>query len=92
MDKNYEKVVMKAIALCFKPYLKPEEAMIYCDLEKSRFAVRCEQFGLYKNSSGYFRKEDLDRMMSGDPPLSMNERLKALNVHREGKKKSKITF
>jgi hypothetical protein len=27
--KRDDMVVMKAVAICFKPYLKPEEAMIY---------------------------------------------------------------
>jgi hypothetical protein len=26
---------MKAIAICYKPYLKPEEAMIYCNLGRT---------------------------------------------------------
>jgi hypothetical protein len=67
--KQSEKTVMKAVALCFKPYLKPSEAMIYCNLERTQFARRCEEHAIYKNNSGYFKKEDLDRMMSGLPSL-----------------------
>lgn len=58
---------MKAVALCYKPYLKPEEAMIYCDLHKTQFHRKCEDFKISKNAAGYFKKEDLDRMMSGQP-------------------------
>lgn len=66
MIKKSEITTMKAIALCFKPFLKPEEAHIYCDLGRTQFAKKCEEFGIYKNSSGYFKKQDLDRMLSGE--------------------------
>ena len=81
--KREDSLAMKAIAICFKQYLKPEEAMIYCNLEKTRFAIKCEEHGIYKNNSGYYKREDLDRFLSGHPPLSMDERLKALKRHRE---------
>jgi hypothetical protein len=67
--KREERIVMKAIALCYKPYLKPEEALIYCNLERTQFAKKCEEYGVYKNSSGYFAKEDLDRMLSGQSSI-----------------------
>lgn len=66
MIKPDELLVMRAIALCFKPYLKPEEALIYCNLAQTQFAKNCETFGVYKNNSGYYKKEDLDRMLSGE--------------------------
>jgi hypothetical protein len=69
MIKHDELVVMRAIALCFKPYLKPEEALIYCNLGRTQFAKNCEEFGIYKNNSGYYKKEDLDKMLSGQPSL-----------------------
>jgi len=55
---------MRAVALCFKPYLKPEEAMIYCNLSRTRLALKCEEYGVYKNASGYYKKEDLDLILS----------------------------
>ena len=67
MVKQYEKTVMKAVALCYKPFLKPEEAMIYCNLGRTQLAKKCEEFCVYKNNSGYFKREELDRMMSGLP-------------------------
>jgi hypothetical protein len=63
--KPSDKLVIKAVALCYKPYLKPEEGMIYCNLERTRFLKRCDDFGIYKNNSGYFKRADLDMMMSG---------------------------
>jgi hypothetical protein len=63
--KKDEKTVMKAVAVCYKPYLKPEEATIYCNLERTQLAKRCEEFGIYKNNSGYYKRDDLDRMISG---------------------------
>jgi hypothetical protein len=69
MMKSEERIVMKAVALCFKPFLKPEEALIYCNLGRTQFAKRCDECGVYKNNSGYFKKEDLDRMLSGESSL-----------------------
>lgn len=69
MIKPTEKTLIRAITICFKPYLKPEEAMIYCNLEKTQFAKKCEEYGIYKNNSGYFKKEELDTMLSGAPTL-----------------------
>ncbi|MFB6456957.1 hypothetical protein ACE38W_16920 [Chitinophaga sp. Hz27] len=71
--KADEKITMKAIALCFKPFLKPEEALIYTNLERTALAKRCEEAGIYKNDAGYFKKEDLDRMMSGAPSLLLEK-------------------
>ncbi|MBS1948716.1 MAG: hypothetical protein JST47_13210 [Bacteroidetes bacterium] len=65
--KPSDKLVMKAVALCYKPYLKPEEGMIYCNLERTQFLKRCDEFRIYKNNSGYFKRADLDMMMSGEP-------------------------
>jgi len=67
MVKKYEKIVMKAVALCYKPFLKPEEAMIYCNLGRTQLSKKCEEFGIYKNDAGYFKREDLDKMLSGAP-------------------------
>lgn len=67
MVKKYERAVLKAVALCFKPYLKPEEAMIYCNLGRTQFNKKCDEYGIYKNNSGYYSKTDLDRMLSGVP-------------------------
>lgn len=66
MIKRDELLVMRSIALCFKPYLKPEEALIYCNLGRTQFAKNCEAYGVYKNISGYYKKEELDKMMSGE--------------------------
>lgn len=65
MMKIEEQVVMRAIALCFKPFLKPEECLIYCNLGRTQFAKKCEEFGVYKTDTGYYQKVDLDRMMGG---------------------------
>ncbi|WP_447642621.1 MULTISPECIES: hypothetical protein [Chitinophagaceae] len=65
MIKSEENIVMRAISMCFKPYLKPEEALIYCNLGRTQFARKCEENLILKNESGYFKREDLDRMMSG---------------------------
>ncbi len=66
MIRQEELIVMRAIAICFKPFLKPEEALIYCNLGRTQFAKKCEEFKVYKNENGYFTKEDIDRMLSGD--------------------------
>ena len=69
MIKRDDLITMKAIALCFKPFLKPEEALIYCNLGRTQFAKNCEQFGIYKNNSGYYKREELDKMLSGEASL-----------------------
>lgn len=66
MIKREELIAMRTIALCFKPFLKPEEAFIYTNLGHTQFAKKCEEFGIYKNNSGYFKREDLDKMLSGE--------------------------
>jgi hypothetical protein len=63
--KTDELVVLKAVSICFKPFLKPEEAMIYCNLGRTQLAKKLNESGIYKNRSGYYRKEDLDAMMAG---------------------------
>jgi hypothetical protein len=60
MIKKDEVIVMRAIALCFKPFLKPEEGYIYTNLGNTQFAKKCDQFGVYKNNNGYYKKEDLE--------------------------------
>lgn len=56
-----ESVVMRAIALCFKP----EEALIYCNLGRTQFAKKRDEFQIYKNNSGYYKREDLNKILSG---------------------------
>ena len=69
MIRNSELIAMKAIAICFKPYLKPEEALIYCNLGRTQFAKKCAEFNIYKNNSGYYSREELNKMLSGTEPL-----------------------
>ena len=65
MATTDERIVMKAVAICFKPYLKPEEAQIYCNLGRTQLAKRCEENLVFKTKSGYYKREDLDRIMCG---------------------------
>ena len=67
MMKYNNITVMKAISICFKPYLKPEEAMIYCNLGRTQLTKKCEENGIFKNQNGYFKRSDLDLMLSGAP-------------------------
>lgn len=77
MIKKDELLVMRSIAICFKPYLKPEEACIYCNLARTQFAKKCEEYGVYKNGAGYYKKEDLDRMLGDIPSNSLEKKIKA---------------
>jgi len=65
MIKRDELITMRAIAICYKPFLKPEEALIYCNLGRTQFAKKCEEYGIFKTSMGYYKKEDLDSMLAG---------------------------
>jgi len=67
MMKYNDISVLKAIAICFKPYLKPEEAMIYCNLGRTQLTKKCDEYGIYKNSNGYYKREELDLILSGAP-------------------------
>jgi hypothetical protein len=79
MMKYNDETVMKAIAICFKPYLKPEEAMIYCNLGRTQLAKKCEEYGIFKNRNGYYKKEDLDLILSGGPTL-LEEKVKKIKL------------
>jgi hypothetical protein len=78
MIKPDELIAMRAIALCFKPFLKPEEAMIYCNLGRTQFAKKCDESGIYKNNSGYYKREELDKILSGGV-TPIQEAVKKLN-------------
>jgi len=71
MIKQQELVTMRAIAICFKPYLKPEEAMIFCNLGRTQFAKKCEEFSVFKNENGYFKREDVEKMLEGEKATVM---------------------
>ncbi|HLZ15775.1 MAG TPA: hypothetical protein VKQ08_01995 [Cyclobacteriaceae bacterium] len=73
MIKHCDQIVMKAVALCFKPYLKPEEALIFCNLGRTQFAKKCQESGVYKNNGGYYKREDLEKMLSGEVNQRCNE-------------------
>ncbi|SHN25073.1 hypothetical protein [Chitinophaga sp. CF418] len=66
MVRKDEMLVMRAIAICFKPYLKPEEALIYTNLRRTQFAQKCKEHGIYKNTAGYYSREELDLFMGGE--------------------------
>ena len=78
MIKRDELIAMRAIAICFKPFLKPEEALIYCNLGRTQFAKKCEEFGVYKNNMGYYKREELDKLLSGEitPFVEVAKKLK----------------
>ena len=64
MIKCEELIAMCAIALCFKPFLKPEEACIYTNLGRTQFVKKCEAFGVYKKTNGYYKREEIDNMLA----------------------------
>ena len=53
--------------ICLKSHLKPEEAMLYTNLERTRLALKCKEYGIYKNANGYYSREDLELILSGAP-------------------------
>lgn len=79
MMRQREIVVMRAIAICYKSHLKPEEAMIYCNLGRTQLAKKCEEYGIYKNNNGYYSKSDLDLILSG-APTKIEEAVKKIKV------------
>lgn len=79
MMKQKELVVMRAVAICYKPYLKPEEAMIYCNLGRTQLAKKCEEYGVFKNCNGYYKKADLELILSG-APAKYQEAVKKIKI------------
>ena len=77
--RTNELAVLKAVTICYKPFLKPEEAMIYCNLGHTQLAKRLNEFGIYKSSSGYYKREELDSMMAGNT-ASMAEKAHQLKI------------
>jgi hypothetical protein len=77
MIRKEDLAIMRAVAICHKPYLKPEEALIFCDLGRTQFAKKCQDFGVYKNNSGYYKREELERMLSGEEGVTAIDRRKA---------------
>ena len=65
MNKSEEIAIIKGITICYKPYLKPEEAKLYCNLEYTQLNKKLKEFGIFKTESGYYKREDLDLMMAG---------------------------
>src|ERR1700744_6262357 len=49
MRRN-DAAVMRAVVICYKPFLKPEEAILYCDLEHSQLAKRLKEWGIFKST------------------------------------------
>jgi|GEM_PF-469122 len=88
MTRTYQLAFMKAVALCFKSWLKPEEAMIYCNLNRTQFLSKCRLFGINKNNSGYFRRDELDKMLSGEY-ISLSQRWDELLKPGKGESPSK---
>ena len=94
MIKRDDLITMKAIALCFKPFLKPEEALIYCNLGRTQFAKNCEEFGIYKNRAGYYKREELDKMLSGEqtPFVDAAKKLQAwINTDKKRRRTGSIS-
>jgi hypothetical protein len=87
MLKNYDKAIMKAVALCIKPYLKPEEAMIYTNLERTRLALKCQEYGITKNANGYYSREDLDLILSA-APSKLDAKADALVIGNKTRRKN----
>lgn len=82
MISKEDNIVMRAIAICFKEYLKPEEALILTDLKRTQFAVKCEEYGIYKNQNGYYSRSDLNQILSGSPARSIQDAVRKLRVGR----------
>ena len=65
MVREEEIIAMRAIALCFKRFLKPEEASILCNLGRTQMAKKFEEFGIYKSETGYYSRDEIEDMQSG---------------------------
>jgi hypothetical protein len=64
----------EAVTICYKDYLKPEEALIYTNLGRTRFAEKCAEYSIEKTPAGYYNREDLIRMMVEPAPIVVQQR------------------
>jgi hypothetical protein len=50
--------------------------VIYCSNPgRTQLAKKCEEYGIFKNKNGYYKKEELDLILSGGPTL-LEEKVK----------------
>jgi hypothetical protein len=66
MSTRNDLIIMRAIAICYKPYLRKAEAMIYCSLASTQFLKKCNEFKVYKTKNGYYARTELDRMLNAE--------------------------
>lgn len=55
--KNEQLTVLRSVTICFKPFLKPEEAIIYCNLGHTQLAKKLMDFGIRKTETVIIRKK-----------------------------------
>lgn len=84
-----QRQAMIAVAICYKPYLKPREAEIYCSLSRTQLLQNLADAGVEKTSTGYYRKADLDRMMEGDTAVNDAANSVVNMVRNNGERSSK---
>lgn len=66
--KPEDKIIMKAISICFKPLLTASEGMIFLGLGKSEFYRKLAEYGVKKLPGGiHYSREDLIRIGSTKP-------------------------
>lgn len=41
--------------------------MIYCNLGRTQLSKKCDEYGVFKNVNGYYKRTDLDLILSGSP-------------------------
>lgn len=39
--------------------------MIYSNLGRTQLAKKCEEYEIFKNNNGYYKKDDLELILSG---------------------------
>ncbi len=57
MMKYNDSAVIKAVAICFKPYLKPEEAMVYCNLGRTQLTKNVKSTGFLRITMGTTKRK-----------------------------------
>jgi hypothetical protein len=61
-------------ARLFNNYLDTLKSQVYAierqmilSLGRTQLAKKCEEYGIFKNSNGYYKRADLDLILSGEP-------------------------
>ena len=73
---------MQALTIPHKQYLTVEEAQIYLGCSRNYVTQQAKRYGFYKNSNGYYKRSDLDLILSGAKPVRIQNLAVNMNIRK----------